>query len=83
MANEILTAAQIGSIKLDNSNQSDNSQLSGKTQMLRRVYHWQITRRNSSKPGIQLLQVTVSHNGQPLYRLRGSIRLQQQREITT
>jgi len=68
VAEEILTAAQVGSLKLP----IDNRELTGETLMLGQVYQWQITSQATSSKNISLLTVSVNQNQRALNTLVGS-----------
>lgn len=68
VASNVLTAAQIGSLRLPLDSQS----FSGTTRMLGQTYDWTLTRHKSRYPGIEQMTVTVKQHKQNLYTLQGT-----------
>ena len=68
VSEEILTAAQMGSLQLP----IDNRELTGETMMLGQMYQWQITNKKTTSKNISQLTVSVSQNQQSLDILVGS-----------
>lgn len=71
VAEEILTAAEVGSLKLP----TENRNLTGETEMLGQTYQWEITNEKTTVKNINRLTISVSQNQQPLYSLIGSLLL--------
>lgn len=69
VAEEILTASQVGTLKLP----IDNRELTGETLMLGQQYQWKITGQTTTHKNINELTVTVSQAQHSLYALTGSM----------
>jgi general secretion pathway protein I len=71
VAEEILIAAEVGSLILP----SENRNLNGVTLMLGQQYQWVVTNQPTNDKDIHQLTVSVTQNQQPLYTLTGSLLL--------
>jgi len=69
VAAEILTAAQVGSLKLP----TEHRDITGETHMLGQLYQWRLTNQLTTNKDINYLTVSVTQNQQPLYTLTGSL----------
>ena len=71
VAEEILIAAEVGSLILP----ADNRNLNGVTLMLGQQYQWVITNQTTSDKNIHQLTVSVTQEQHPLYTLTGYLLL--------
>ena len=69
VAAEILTAAQVGSLKLP----IEHRDMTGETHMLGQLYQWKLTNQPTTNKHINYLTVSVTQNQQSLYTLTSSL----------